>query len=132
MAQLLARAQETGDVGEHWPIAEARLICDLGGEALLSLTYEGGETSRFGNDPYHREFPLRAHGFSIDAEAVARLPFGQPVREPRLTAAHVAWIDLAVDALHRRFQTDDGREGTYDPVTPPTTTVAATRVSCRA
>lgn len=88
---------------ENWPLAETRLICDLGGEALVSLTDEGGETVRFGNDPYHREHPLRAHKVAIAAEAVARLPFGEPVREPRLSAARLAWIDMAVDSLHRRL-----------------------------
>src|SRR5690606_35356954 len=53
---------------------------------------------------YHREFPVKAHAFSINAEAVARLPFGEPVREPRLNAARLSWIDLAVHDLHMRLQ----------------------------
>jgi alpha-mannosidase len=92
-----------GRVPEHWPIAESRLILDLGGEGLVSLSYEGGETIRFGCDPYHREFPVRRHAFSINAEAVARLPFGEPVREPRLSAARLAWIDEPVHTLHLRL-----------------------------
>jgi alpha-mannosidase len=91
-------------VPEHWPIAETRLVLDLGGEALVSLTYEGGETIRFGNDPYHKEFQVRRHGFSIAAEAVARLPFGEPVREPRLNVAKLIWGDVAVHNLHLRLK----------------------------
>src|SRR5690606_34591233 len=91
-------------VPEAWPIAETRLVLDLGGEALVSLRYEDGGTVRFGNDPYHREHPVRGHVFSIDAEAVARLPFGEPVREPRLTAARLTWLDTAVHALHLRLR----------------------------
>src|SRR5690606_34096483 len=37
-------------------------------------------------------------------EAVARLPFGEPVREPRLNAARLVWIDMPVDALLRRLR----------------------------
>jgi alpha-mannosidase len=93
-----------GRAPEHWPLAEARLILDLGGEALVSLSFEGGETLRYGVDPYHREFPIRGHAFSINAEAVARLPFGEPVREPRLNAARLAWIDLPVHQLILRLR----------------------------
>ena len=62
-------------VPAHWPIAEARLFLDLGGEALATLVY-ADSSEAFGNDPYHRDFPLRAYEFRIEAEAVARLPFG--------------------------------------------------------
>ncbi|HHY49993.1 MAG TPA: alpha-mannosidase, partial [Alphaproteobacteria bacterium] len=93
-----------GRVPEHWPLAESRLILDFGGEALVSLGFAGGETVRYGVDPYHREFPIRGHEFSINAEAVARLPFGEPVREPRLAVARLAWIELPVHALHLRLK----------------------------
>ena len=89
---------------EHWPLAETRLVLDLGGEALVSLAYEGGETIRFGNDPYHKEFQVRRHAFSIEAEAVARLPFGEPVREPRLNAARLIWGDVVVHNLQLRLK----------------------------
>jgi alpha-mannosidase len=69
----------------------------------VSLTYAGGETVRFGCDPYHREFPIRGNDFTINAEAVARRPFGEPVREPRFEAARLAWVDGPVDVLHRRL-----------------------------
>lgn len=93
-----------GRIPEHWPLAETRLVLDLGGEALVTLTSEGGETVRYGNDPYHRELPVRRHAFSINAEAVARRPFGEPVREPRLTAARLVWLDTPVHALHLRMR----------------------------
>ena len=104
---------------DHWPVSESRLICDLGGEALVSLAYEGGETVRFGNDPYHREFPLRGHAFTIGAEAVARRPFAEPVPEPRLAAARLAWIDLPVEALHRRLMLVAGACELLDGLTRP-------------
>lgn len=87
----------------HWPIGETRLFLDLGGEALATLVY-GGEQVSFGNDPYHKEFPVRAHNFHIEATAVARLPFGEPVRKPHLNAARLYWLDGAVDALRLRLQ----------------------------
>ncbi len=88
---------------EHWPLAETRLLLDLGGEAIVTLG-QGGDSVSFGNDPYHKEFPVRAHAFAIEAEAVARLPFGEPVRNPRLNFARLAWIDLAVHNLHLRLK----------------------------
>ncbi len=87
----------------HWPLAETRLLLDLGGEALVTFDYESGESVSFGNDPYHKEFPVRDHAFGIVAEAVARLPFGEPVRNPHLNFARLAWIDSAVHALHLRL-----------------------------
>jgi alpha-mannosidase len=93
-----------GAAPEHWPLAETRLCLDLGGEALLTLSSEGGETVRFGCDPYHQEFPIRRHAFTVNAEAVARRPFGEPVREPRLGTAKLIWLDLAVEALHLRLR----------------------------
>jgi len=87
---------------DSWPLTETRLVLDLGGEALVKLVHGNGDVMQQGNDPYHREFPVKSHGFSIDAEVVARLPFGEPVREPRLNAARVMWLDIAVDAFHQR------------------------------
>jgi alpha-mannosidase len=91
-------------VPSHWPLSETRLVLDLGGEGLVSLDYPDEQVVRFGNDPYHKEFPVRGHAFSIAAEAVARLPFGEPVREPRLTTARLSWIDSAVHALRLRLK----------------------------
>jgi alpha-mannosidase len=90
-------------VPEHWVLAESRLYLDLGGEGLVTVKFNGGEEVGFGNDPYHREFPLRGHELSIAAESVARLPFGQPVRSPHLNAARLVWLDPAVDRLHMRL-----------------------------
>lgn len=89
-------------VPSNWPIGETRLFLDLGGEALATLIY-GDENVGFGNDPYHKEFPVRAHDFRIEAEAVARLPFGEPVRKPHLNAAKLYWLDGAIDAFRLRL-----------------------------
>jgi alpha-mannosidase len=85
-----------------WP--EARLRLDLGGEALACLAYDDGRLERFGSDPEHRELPLRAQPFSVVAEAVARLPFGRPNRDARLTTARAVWVDGELEALVRRLQ----------------------------
>ena len=87
-----------------WPEGEARLRLDLGGEALVTLHYADGVTERFGSDPEHRELPLRAAAFSVAAEAVARLPFGEPNRDARLATARAVWVDVALERLVRRFE----------------------------
>jgi alpha-mannosidase len=82
-----------------WPLDETRLRLDVGGESLLTLQEEGVGAARFGLDPNHREFPLRARRIRIEAESVARLPFGEPVPQPRLAEARLVWIDGAVHRL---------------------------------
>ncbi len=86
-------------VPDHWPLDETLLMLNVGGESLIALTPESGETERFGLDPFHEEFPVPARSFAIDIDAVARKPFGEPVREPRLTRAHLARIDKPVHEL---------------------------------
>ena len=88
---------------KEWPISETRLRLDLGGESFVTLVYETGAES-FGLDPYHNEFPLQAHDFSVQAESVARLPFGQPVPAPVFNAAECAWVDGEVESLRRLLQ----------------------------
>jgi alpha-mannosidase len=83
----------------HWPLSESRLSIDVGGESLLSLTYDNGETARFGLDPNHQEFPLKSASVSIATESVARLPFGEPAPSPRLNRAALIWLDPPVDRL---------------------------------
>jgi alpha-mannosidase len=92
----VARLEASAAVPEGWPLEEARLALNVGGESLLTLTYENGETTSFGLDPYHQEFPLVGRGFAICAQSVARLPFGEPVRDPRLQRAALLRLDLAV------------------------------------
>jgi alpha-mannosidase len=87
-----------------WPADEARLRLDLGGEALVTLTYADGTASSFGCDPEHRELPVRPAPFAVAAEAVARLPFGEPNRAARLATARAVWIDVALERLVRRLQ----------------------------
>jgi len=87
------------EVPADWPLDEARLLLDLGGESLVTLVYDDGARESFGLDPNHRELPLRGRRFAIDAESVARAPFGEPVRDPRLAVAALARIDHDVEAL---------------------------------
>lgn len=65
---------------QGWPLKDIRLQLDLGGESLITLSYPGGESETFGLDPYHQEFPVKGHRFSIATESVARFPFGEPNR----------------------------------------------------
>jgi alpha-mannosidase len=76
-----------------WPLGEARLELDLGGEGLVRLAYSNGTGEGFGLDPNHRRFPLKDRAFSVDAECVARHPFGVPNRDPRLAQARLIWLD---------------------------------------
>jgi len=95
MRRFAAQAQAPAE----WPLEATRLRLDLGGESLVKLSYPDSEES-FGVDPYHQEFPLRGRSFAIDAESVARMPFGQPARSPALARAEFAWIEPEVDDLY--------------------------------
>lgn len=83
-----------------WPLSETRLQLDLGGESLVTLRYADGTTEAFGLDPYHQEFPIKSGQFSIATESVARFPFGEPNRAPRLNRARLIWLDEPVHRLH--------------------------------
>jgi alpha-mannosidase len=93
------RFAATAEVPEHWPLEEARLLLDLGGESLVTLSYPNRDAVSFGLDPYHRELPLKHRQIAIGAESTARDPFGVPVRTPRLNRATLHWLDLPVDRL---------------------------------
>lgn len=82
-----------------WPLSETRLVLDLGGESLITITDADGAGKSYGLDPYHREFPIPSRNVRISSESVARLPFGEPVREPKLARAEFIWLDDAVDRL---------------------------------
>lgn len=94
VVHFAARASVPG----HWPLEEARLSLNVGGESLLSLTADG-KTIRYGLDPNHEEFVLHGRDLAIATDSVPRLPFGEPVRQPHLNRANLIWIDLAVDRL---------------------------------
>ena len=87
----------------RWPAGERRLLLDLGGEGLVRLSFADGTHEAFGLDAEHRAFEVRAAPFAVCAEMVARLPFGEPNRDPRLTQARVAWVDVALERLVRRL-----------------------------
>jgi alpha-mannosidase len=96
--QGIKRLAAEAQVPAHWAIEATRLRLDVGGESLLALTSDG-KTGRYGLDPYHQEFPVAGRSVAIETESVARLPFGEPVAEPRLTRAELIWLDLEVDRL---------------------------------
>jgi alpha-mannosidase len=86
----------------HWPVEQARLDLALGGEGLLRVTGTEGE-DRYGLDPYHDRFPLRGRRADLSVSIVARQPFGEPNRTPRLERARVVWLDTAVDEFARQL-----------------------------
>ncbi|MGJ4860293.1 alpha-mannosidase [Labrys sp. La1] len=86
------------EVPQSWPLEETRLILDLGGESLITLKSEAGQ-KRYGHDPYHQEYPVLGRHFSIETDSVARLPFGEPVPEPRLVAARLVRLEPSVHRL---------------------------------
>ncbi|MBY5355167.1 alpha-mannosidase [Rhizobium leguminosarum] len=90
----------TAEAPESWPLADTRLQLDLGGESLITLSYPDGETETFGLDPYHQEFPVKGRRFSIATETVARFPFGEPNRAPKLNKARFIWLDGPAHRLH--------------------------------
>jgi alpha-mannosidase len=104
-----------------WPLDDARLHLDLGGESLLRVRYAGGGEEAFGLDPEHRRFTLREREFTLEAAAVARLPFGVPNRDARLALARIVWTERALERLVRqlRLVLEAGRAlGGHDVVDP--------------
>jgi alpha-mannosidase len=95
----VARFEAAAAVPEAWPLGEARLSLDLGGESLVALSYDSGEAAFFGLDPRHQEFPLEARRFAIVVESVARGPFGQPAPDPRLKRAQLVRLELSLCRL---------------------------------
>jgi len=91
-------AQASAPAG--WPLDETRLQLDLGGESLITLDFGEGQEERFGLDPYHQEFPLKGRNLAISTDSVARFPFGEPNRQPKLNRAQLAWLDMPVHRLH--------------------------------
>lgn len=86
-------------VPDGWPLDTVRLYLDLGGESLIRIEAADGTTKSFGLDPNHREFPVPSRQFRLTSDTVARLPFGEPVRHPKLTRAELVWIEEDVDLL---------------------------------
>ncbi|GAC1443449.1 MAG: alpha-mannosidase [Chloroflexota bacterium] len=87
-----------------WALEDVRLELNLGGEGLVRLHYGDGDDEGFGLDPFHGRFPLRARNFDIEAEVVARYPFGQPNRDARLEHARLVLNDSAVERLERQIR----------------------------
>jgi alpha-mannosidase len=82
------------EVPAEWPLEEARLSLDVGGESLLTIAYDGQPPLQLGLDLNHNEFPLDARSGRLEVEAVARSPFGQFVADPRLRRAELRWVEV--------------------------------------
>ena len=89
-------------VPQDWALDEVLLELWPGGESLLRIDY-GGETESFGVDPNHRRFPLKHRELRLAVEAVARLPFGDPVADPRLETARLVWFEPSLARFVRRL-----------------------------
>ncbi len=89
------------DLPDDWVMDDTRLMLDLGGEGLVQLEFPDGSGEAFGLDPYHHDFPVRRCRFGMQADVVARRPFGVPEPDPRLRLAQLVLIDRAVERLIR-------------------------------
>jgi alpha-mannosidase len=89
-------------VPDHWPLDEVRLDLALGGEGLLHITGPDGD-GRHGLDPFHDRFPLPGRRADLAVSIVARFPFGEPNRTPRLERARLVWADTAVEVFARQL-----------------------------
>jgi len=90
------------EVAGEWPLEETRLAIDAGGESLLTIVYDDGERAPFGLDVNHTEFPLDQRAARLEIEAVAKGPFGTPIRDPRLARAELIRIEPGLEAFVRR------------------------------
>ena len=127
------RFEALASVPDAWPLDETRLWLDLGGESLLTLRYDGGESAAFGLDVNHQEFPLAGRRVAIASESVARRPFGQPVADPRLQRALFVWLDLALARFADRLAlVVEAAEtlGAHDAVEPLVDAAEAAPMSC--
>ncbi len=86
-------------VPEGWPLADTILYLNPGGESLLTITDATGSAVSYGLDPYHREFAAPSASFKLSSQTVPRLPFGEPVRVPKLERSELFWIDRSVDRM---------------------------------
>jgi alpha-mannosidase len=89
------------EIPADWPLEEARLALDVGGESLLAINYDDASRVVLGLDVNHNEFPVDARRGRLDIEAVARGPFGQWVADPRLRRAELRRIEPDVVAFER-------------------------------
>ncbi|MGH7022735.1 MAG: alpha-mannosidase [Caulobacteraceae bacterium] len=92
---------EGGAFEVPWPLDEARLALDVGGESLLTIGYDGAPRVTLGLDPNHNEFPLDAPTGRLEVEAVARRAFGQWIADPRLHRAELRRIEPELIAFAR-------------------------------
>jgi alpha-mannosidase len=121
LEDVVTLAHPGASVPAEWPLDDARLHLDLGGESLVRVRYAGGGEEAFGLDPEHRRFTLREREFALEATAVARLPFGVPNRDARVALARIVWAEPALERLERRLRLvlEAGRAlGAHDVVDP--------------
>lgn len=88
---------------DAWSLENARIELDLGGEGLVWVGDPEKADEPFGLDPYHHSFPLRARAFSLSAEVVARMPFGVPVRDPRLIRSRLVLVEPSIERFARQL-----------------------------
>jgi alpha-mannosidase len=89
------------EVPPDWPLIEARVALDMGGEALLTIIAAGAPPRRLGLDVNHHEFVLDQRRGRLEIDAVARSPFGQFVTDPRLRRAELRRIEGDLEAFTR-------------------------------
>jgi alpha-mannosidase len=89
------------EVPADWPLSDALLALDVGGEALLTIEYGGGTRTQLGLDVHHNVFPLDGRSGRLSIEATARGPFGQWVANPRLRRAELRRIEPDLTAFER-------------------------------
>ena len=118
-------------VPEHWPLAQARLGLNVGGECLLTIRYDGRAAVQLGLDPNHLEFPLDARTGRLTVEGVARAHLGAPSRDPRMIRAELVWVEAAlIDFLRAVSLVAETAEQMPDhEVTPMLLDVAETALS---
>jgi alpha-mannosidase len=89
------------EVPADWPLGEARLALDVGGEALLAIVDGGGTRRTLGLDANHHEFVLDGRNGRLEIEAVARGAFGRFVEDPRLRRAELRRIEAGLIGFAR-------------------------------
>ena len=96
-------AAERFEVPAEWPLEETRLALDVGGESLLVIVDDDGARTPLGLDLNHTEFLLDQRAARLEIEAVAKGPFGAPIRDPRLARAELIRLEPGLEAFVRRL-----------------------------
>ena len=82
-----------------WPLDDARLDLDLGGEGLVRLCYASGASDAFGLDPNHRSFGLKEPRFAVGRvrrPPALRVPDRTPAAPGTARLARIRLDELAL------------------------------------